>query len=59
MYQSENAGFEILSTIHDEIWGAQSPGRDEEFKRAMCILPHWCQDIQLTADGEAGIRYLK
>lgn len=59
MYQLDQAGFDVLSTVHDEVWGESYAGRDEEFEKTMCILPNWCQDIVLTAEGDNGVRYLK
>lgn len=57
-WQLENAGFKILGLIHDEIWGSSHPGRDEEFKRLMCINPGWC-DMAISSDLKVGVRYLK
>jgi hypothetical protein len=57
-WQLENAGFKILGLIHDEIWGSSHPGRDEEFKRLMCINPSWC-DMSINSDLKVGVRYLK
>lgn len=57
-WQLENAGFTVLSLIHDEIWGSSRPGRDEEFKRLMCINPLWC-DMEIGSDLKVGVRYLK
>jgi DNA polymerase len=59
MYQLDQAGFDVLSTVHDEIWGESHAGRDKEFEDTMCILPHWCPDIVLKAEGDNGVRYLK
>lgn len=59
MYNLDQAGFDVLSTVHDEVWGDSHPGREDEFRRTMCILPYWCPDIQLTADTDCGVRYLK
>lgn len=57
-WQLENAGFKILGLVHDEIWGSSHPGRDEEFKRLMCINPSWC-DMEINSDLKVGVRYLK
>lgn len=59
MYQLDVAGFDVLSTVHDEIWGESHHGREDEFNRVMCILPYWAQDIEVTADLKCGVRYLK
>jgi len=59
MYQLEQNNFEVLATVHDEIWGQAIAGRDKEFTETMCKLPYWCTDLIVTADGENGVRYLK
>ena len=59
MYNLEQAAFPMLTTIHDECWGSAGPGRKEEFKRTMCILPYWAKDIELSASTDCGVRYLK
>jgi len=59
IYHLENAGFEILSLVHDEIWAQDVEGRDKEFTELMCRNPSWCEDMVITADGENGVRYLK
>lgn len=57
-YHLEAAGFGILGLIHDEIWGDAIAGREEEFKRLMCINPSWC-NMEITSDLKCGVRYLK
>ena len=59
LWRLENAGFQILNLIHDEMWGQGQPGRDEEFERLMCVNPSWCPDMRITAGLTNGIRYLK
>lgn len=54
----EQAGFNILGLIHDEIWAETRAGREEEFKRLMCINPSWC-DMEIGSDLKCGVRYLK
>lgn len=57
-WQLENAGFKILSLVHDEIWGSAVAGRENEFKHLMCINPSWC-DMEIGSDLKVGVRYLK
>lgn len=59
LYNLENAGFDILNLVHDEMWGQGAPGRDEEFERIMCINPSWCKDMKIGAGMKNGWRYLK
>ena len=59
LYRLEEAGFEVLTVVHDEIWGEDRPGRGEEFERLMCINPEWCRDMRITAESKNGVRYLK
>lgn len=58
MYRLEQAGFEVLNTVHDEIWAQAEPGKGEVFKSIMCINPSWC-DMKIDADFKNGVRYLK
>lgn len=59
IYNLEEADFEVTNLVHDEIWGQGNHGRDEEFKRIMCINPSWCQDMKIGASMKNGVRYLK
>lgn len=59
MWRLEEAGFAVLATVHDELWGDAAPGRDEEFNRLMCINPSWCPDMVIGSDLKVGVRYLK
>lgn len=59
MWRLEQAGFDVLSTIHDEVWGESYPGRDREFKALMIERPAWARDIVLDAGLDNGLRYLK
>jgi hypothetical protein len=59
MWRLEDAGFDVLACIHDEAWAQAEPGREEEFKRLMCINPSWCQDMKIGIGEEIGVRYLK
>ena len=59
VYNLEAAGFEILNTVHDELWGQSEQGRDDEFERIMCVNPSWALDMNITASLKSGKRYLK
>jgi DNA polymerase len=59
MWRLEHAGFDVLCTVHDEIWAQSHPNRDEEFKRLMIQRPSWASEIDLSASLENGYRYLK
>lgn len=58
MFRLERAGFDVLNSVHDEIWAEAESGREEEFKRLMCIQPSWC-DMDISAEVKSGKRYLK
>jgi DNA polymerase len=58
MWRLENAGFDVLNVVHDEIWAQAEDGRDQEFKKLMCINPSWCS-MKIDADLKCGVRYLK
>lgn len=59
MKNMEEAGFPILTTIHDEVWASAEPNRDKEFADTMCQLPVWAGDMVVTVDAMSGHRYLK
>lgn len=59
LYRLEEARFDMLALIHDEMWGESEPGRDAEYERLMCINPSWCLDMRITAGMKNGVRYLK
>jgi len=58
MWRLENAGFDVLNVVHDEIWAQAEEGRDQEFKKLMITNPSWC-DMKIDADLKCGVRYLK
>lgn len=58
IWRLEQAGFDPLTTVHDELWGQAEAGRDEEFKHLMCVNPSWC-DMVIKSDLKVGVRYLK
>jgi len=58
MWRLEQAGFDVLGSIHDEIWGQGAPGRAEEFRKIMCVAPQWYTST-IDAEVKEGVRYLK
>jgi DNA polymerase bacteriophage-type len=58
-YNLEQAGFNILGFVHDEVWAEAAAGREQEFTRLMCINPSWCPDMDISSDLKCGGRYLK
>jgi DNA polymerase len=58
MWRLEQAGFDVLNTVHDEIWAQATPGRGDEFNKVMIVRPSWC-DMNIGADFKNGARYLK
>lgn len=58
MWRLENAGFDVLGSIHDELWGESHAGREQEFEALMCMNPSWC-DMEIKAEVKSGVRYLK
>lgn len=60
IWRLEQAGFDVLNTVHDELWAqSHKDNLEEKFLELMCINPSWCKDMKITADGGAGRRYLK
>ena len=59
MFHAERTGFEVLNTVHDELWAQGQSGRLKEFDAAMLTLPKWCSGLELTVDSYEGDRYLK
>jgi DNA polymerase len=59
MFRLEEAGFENLGTVHDEVWSQAAEGMDELYEKAMCTIPSWCGDMHVTVESENGVRYLK
>ena len=59
MLRLEKAGFEVLGSVHDEIWASGEEGRLQEFKTIMETKPSPAKDIRLVADCIEGDRYLK
>lgn len=59
IWRLERAGFSVLTLVHDEMWAQAEDGRDEEFRRLMCVNPTWCRDMDISAGLDNGVRYLK
>lgn len=59
MFEAEKDGFEVLNTVHDELWAQGAPGRLKEFEAAMLRLPKWADGVVVTADVKEGERYWK
>jgi len=59
MFRLEQHGFKAICSVHDEVWGLGAPGRIDDFISVMCERPFWCQDMDISADGGEGVRYLK
>lgn len=58
MWRLEQAGFDVLGSIHDEIWAEGEANKEKEFENLMCTNPSWC-DMKIGADVKSGRRYLK
>lgn len=59
MWKLEDAGFENLGTVHDEVWSQHEPNKDELYEATMCNIPSWCGDMQVGVESKNGVRYLK
>lgn len=58
MWRLEQAGFDVLVPVHDEVWADAKPGREKEFLEIMCKNPSWCS-MDIGSDLKVGVRYLK
>lgn len=62
MSAAEEAGYEILLTVHDELI-TQAPDdglhNAENLSEILATQPEWCQDLPLAAGGFDGYRYRK
>lgn len=62
MPAAEEAGYEILLTVHDELI-TQAPDdgyhNAENLSEILATQPDWCQDLPLAAGGFDGYRYRK
>lgn len=61
MPKLEEAGYEIILTVHDEIIGEAPEGHGslKEFNQIMCTLPEWAKGLPVKAAGFETIRYRK
>jgi DNA polymerase len=61
MLEVSKLGYEIVTTIHDEILAECDRGKENlmEFCSAMCTLPIWAEGIPIIAKGWTGKRYRK
>lgn len=61
MWKAEEAGYEIVATVYDEILAEVDRGFGDvrEFEKLICELPAWADGLPLTAGGWRGKRYRK
>jgi len=59
MWRVEQAGFEVLCCVHDEMWAESYHGRDQEFDDLMAHRPTWARDVVIKVGLDNGLRYLK
>lgn len=61
MFNVDNAGYEIVLHVHDEIVSEHPIGQGslEEFSELMCDIPSWAHGCPIRADGFETIRYRK
>lgn len=59
IYRLEEAGFEVLNLVHDELWAQAEPDRLEEFQRLFEVRPSWCSNMHIGSEVNTAIRYLK
>lgn len=61
MWKAEDAGYEVITTVYDEILCEvpQGFGDVKAFERLICELPPWADGLPLTAGGWRGKRYRK
>ena len=62
MVMAENAGYEVILTVHDEIL-TEVPDTDDytvnELCKLMCQLPAWATGLPMAAEGFEAMRYRK
>jgi DNA polymerase len=61
MARAEQAGYPVITTIHDEVI-TEVPvgtGNVEDFERFICNLPSWADGLPLKAKGYRSERYKK
>lgn len=61
MLRIEAEGFEIIGSVHDELWGEALEGTRtaEEFNSLMAELPPWGSGCPIKVEGWSGKRYRK
>lgn len=61
MWKAEGAGYEVITTVYDEILCEVSQGFGDvkAFEKLICELPDWADGLPLTAGGWSGKRYRK
>ena len=55
----EEAGYEIVLTVHDEIISESEKGNKDEFKTLMEKTPDWATDLPITVEAYEAMRYRK
>lgn len=59
MLRLEDARYEAVLTIHDEIITEKEQGDVAEFETLMSTLPDWAEGLPVAVEGWKGLRYLK
>lgn len=61
MLRLEDAGFEVILSVHDELVGQGEPEffSIEQFKEEMAKLPKWADGLPVKVTGWSGLRYKK
>lgn len=59
MLRSEDAGYEVVLSVHDELLTEKEDGSVEEFENIMKVLPEWAEGLPVDVEGWEGKRYLK
>lgn len=59
MARAEDAGFDLVLTVHDELVAETTSGTGEELAAIMAANPPWADGLPLAAEGETMTRYRK
>lgn len=61
MLRIENAGYDLVLTVHDEILAEHDLGKGSvsEFENLMAEIPAWAEGCPVDATGWSGLRYRK
>jgi DNA polymerase len=59
MFALENAGYEIVLTVHDEILAEHASGDVKQFEKLMAIEHSWTNGLPVKVDAWTGPRYRK